>query len=189
MIKAIIFDCFGVLVTDAATNAFEALGGDWEKHDKQVKNLYRAYDLGHISFEDEHKQIAALLEVPYEQWLLEMEKQTSYNRPLAAYIRTLPFKKAMMSNIGQQSLAALHEELGLDTLMDELIISSEVGFVKPDHRIYEVGAERLGVAPQECVFVDDLPANTEGAKAVGMHTILFENVSQFRKELELLIQD
>ena len=52
------------------------------------------------------------------------------------------------------------------------MISGEVGLHKPQPEIFLLGAERIGVAPEDCVFVDDLRENCEGAEAVGMKAIL-----------------
>ena len=56
----------------------------------------------------------------------------------------------------------------LDELFDTAVISAEVHLHKPQPEIYRLAAERLKVAPEECVFVDDLRENCEGAEAVGM---------------------
>src|SRR3954447_24822315 len=57
-------------------------------------------------------------------------------------------------------------------LFDATVISGREGFRKPDTRMYTLGAERLGVAPEACVMVDDLPFNLEPAAALGMATVL-----------------
>ncbi len=57
-------------------------------------------------------------------------------------------------------------------LFDAVVISAEVGVHKPQPEIYRLGAERAGVEPHECVFVDDLRENCEGAEAVGMTAVL-----------------
>ena len=60
----------------------------------------------------------------------------------------------------------------LEELFDAWVISSEVGLRKPDPAIYELAAERLGLPPAACVFVDDLPGNLKPARALGMATVL-----------------
>ena len=52
------------------------------------------------------------------------------------------------------------------------MISSEVGLRKPDPAIYALAAERVGVEPAACVYVDDLPGNLKPARALGMATVL-----------------
>lgn len=55
---------------------------------------------------------------------------------------------------------------------DDVVISGEVGLRKPDPAIFLLAAERLDVAPDACVFVDDHPLNLKAAAALGMQTIL-----------------
>ena len=63
-------------------------------------------------------------------------------------------------------------ELGeIHALFDEIVESSVVGCRKPEPRFYEIACERLGVAPENCVFLDDLGINLKPARAMGMTTI------------------
>jgi putative hydrolase of the HAD superfamily len=57
---------------------------------------------------------------------------------------------------------------GWDKLFTATVISGEVGLRKPDPRIYRLAAERVGLAPEQCVFVDDLHVNVRAAVEVGM---------------------
>jgi epoxide hydrolase-like predicted phosphatase len=72
-------------------------------------------------------------------------------------------------------------------LFDAMVISGEVGMHKPEPDIFRLGAERLGVAPEECVFVDDLRENCAGAEAVGMTAILHRGADGTVPELERLL--
>jgi len=72
-------------------------------------------------------------------------------------------------------------------LFDGVVISGEVGLHKPQPEIYELGAERVGVPAQECVFVDDLRENCEGAQAVGMTAVLHRGAERTLPELERLL--
>jgi epoxide hydrolase-like predicted phosphatase len=72
-------------------------------------------------------------------------------------------------------------------LFDTMVISGEVGLHKPEPEIFRLGAERLGVEPDACVFVDDLRENCEGAEAVGMTAILHRGADQTIPELERLL--
>jgi epoxide hydrolase-like predicted phosphatase len=68
-----------------------------------------------------------------------------------------------------------------------MIISAEIGVMKPDERIYQIALEKLGVKPSESVFLDDFPKNVEGAIAVGMQAIHFTQPEQALKELKQLL--
>lgn len=74
------------------------------------------------------------------------------------------------------------------SLLDGRVISSEEHIIKPDVAIYNRLLEKYGLKPEECVFTDDKPVNIIGAQKVGMKTILFENATQYKRELEKIIE-
>jgi len=70
---------------------------------------------------------------------------------------------------------------------DEVIESSKVGVRKPERRFYEIACERLGVLPDECVFLDDLGVNLKPAAQMGMTTIKVTSAAQAIEELTHLL--
>jgi putative hydrolase of the HAD superfamily len=74
-----------------------------------------------------------------------------------------------------------------DELFDGVVISGEEGFRKPSRRMYELGAERAGVAVESCVFVDDLPFNLTPAEGLGMATVHHTSAEQTIPQLERLL--
>jgi putative hydrolase of the HAD superfamily len=72
-------------------------------------------------------------------------------------------------------------------LFDGVVISGEVGLHKPQPEIFRLGAERVNLPPSECVFVDDLRENCEGAEAVGMTAVLHRGAERTLPELERLL--
>ncbi|HVS68050.1 MAG TPA: HAD family phosphatase [Mycobacteriales bacterium] len=75
-----------------------------------------------------------------------------------------------------------------DELFDVVVISGEVGMRKPEPRIFHLTAERLGLAPEVCVFVDDLAPNIRGAAEVGMIGVHHITPQQTIEELERLFE-
>ena len=72
-------------------------------------------------------------------------------------------------------------------LFEAIVISGDVGMHKPEPAIYMLGAERLGLRPEDCVFVDDLRENCQGAEEVGMTAILHRGADATLPELERLL--
>jgi epoxide hydrolase-like predicted phosphatase len=72
-------------------------------------------------------------------------------------------------------------------LFDGVVISGEVGLHKPQPEIFRLGADRVGLAPEQCVFVDDLRENCEGAEAVGMIAVLHRGADASLERLEELL--
>ncbi|MEV0620770.1 HAD-IA family hydrolase [Nonomuraea sp. NPDC050404] len=64
--------------------------------------------------------------------------------------------------------------LGLTHFADDVVSSARVGVAKPDRRIYEIAAERAGVAPERCLFVDDRLPNVEAARTLGMTGVHYQ---------------
>ena len=108
---------------------------------------------------------------------------------LVDFIRGLhgEYKTALLSNAFSDLRFMLTERWKFTDAFDVIVISSEEGLIKPDPRIYQLLLERLQVAPQEAVFVDDFIANVEGAQAIGMHAIQFLNSSQIQEGLSRLL--
>jgi putative hydrolase of the HAD superfamily len=77
------------------------------------------------------------------------------------------------------------DELG--DVFDAVLISGEVGMRKPDREIFLRAAELLGLEPDQCVFVDDLAQNAEGARAVGMEGLVHRNARFTIPKLEELL--
>jgi putative hydrolase of the HAD superfamily len=75
----------------------------------------------------------------------------------------------------------------LDELFEAVVISGDVGMHKPEPAIYMLGAERLGLRPEDCVFVDDLRENCQGAEEIGMTAILHRGADRTVPELERLL--
>jgi putative hydrolase of the HAD superfamily len=83
--------------------------------------------------------------------------------------------------------ADIYHRAVLDELFDAIVISGEVGLHKPQPEIFRLGAERVGLPPEQCVFVDDLRENCAGAEAVGMTAVLHRGPDRTVPELERLL--
>ena len=86
-------------------------------------------------------------------------------------LRGAGIRTALLTNISRDGEAIWRSLVPTDELFDTVIDSSKVGLRKPDPQIYLLTCERLGLQPQECLFVDDLRCNIEAATALGMDTI------------------
>jgi epoxide hydrolase-like predicted phosphatase len=80
-----------------------------------------------------------------------------------------------------------YDRAKLAELFDGVVISGEVGMRKPAPEMYTLGAERIGLQPEQCVFVDDLAFNLKPAAALGMATVHHLTAEQTVPELERLL--
>jgi putative hydrolase of the HAD superfamily len=86
-------------------------------------------------------------------------------------IRDAGYRTALLTNISREGEALFRDLFPVDELFDVVVDSSKVGMRKPDPEIYRLTCRRLGVAPERCVFIDDLLCNVEAAEALRMRTI------------------
>lgn len=125
--------------------------------------------------DDSHRALeaAAGRELPplHQHWR-ERQHLIAPNIDLIRRLRPA-YKTAVLSNADSTLKRALRESHGIADLFDDIVVSADVGMAKPDARIYALSAQRLDLAPGECVFIDDLPANVEAARDAGMHAVHF----------------
>ena len=121
--------------------------------------------------------------------VLTTEPSGSKNTPLLEYISELKrqgYKTGIISNIGSDWMTTEFLTAEEQQLFDAMTLSFEVGFVKPDKRIFEAGAKSLEVQLNDCVMIDDIEAFCEAAQIAGMKAILFQDLEQLRSELAKL---
>jgi putative hydrolase of the HAD superfamily len=93
---------------------------------------------------------------------------------LAARFRAAGGRTALLSNSGPEVMARVRADRPLEARFDAVVISCEVGLAKPDPRIFRLCLERLGLAADAALFVDDRADNVEAAAGVGLRTLQFE---------------
>lgn len=188
-VSAIIFDCFGVIIDDALSAMTKQLETtDPESVERIRALLYRA-NTGQIEAEESSAEIAEIFGLTYADYRKKLQQYEVKDQVLLDYILGLrsTYKTALLSNIPNRSLLRRFTTEELDKYFDTAVASGEVGYAKPEARAYEITADRLDVRLDECVFIDDREGYCEGARAVGMQTILYKNFAQFRTELEAIL--
>ena len=93
------------------------------------------------------------------------------------------YRLVLCSNALDTLRAGLEAQPALLSLFEAVIISAEVGLRKPDPRIFELTARRLGLPLSACLLIDDKARNTAAAQAAGMQVITFVSLEQLRREL------
>ena len=190
MIKAIIFDCFGVLLGNAYKIHLTEVEAEDPARAEEIRAINRASDLGIMSREESAQEISHLFGMDPEEFLEEQDQLEVPNQKLLDYIATLNpnYKVGMLSNINSRERLSIRFQPGqLDSHFDTIVASGDEGFIKPQPEIYHIAAIRLGVEPHECVFIDDISEFCDGARAVGMQAIQFISTDQAIADLNALI--
>jgi HAD superfamily hydrolase (TIGR01509 family) len=107
----------------------------------------------------------------HEEWRAA-QRLIEANLTLVRDLRS-SYKLGILSNADLTLRGRLEGDLAIHHLFDDIVCSAEVGMAKPETAIFRMAAERLCLPPRVCVFVDDLDANVEAARQVGMQAVLF----------------
>jgi putative hydrolase of the HAD superfamily len=189
MITAVIFDCFGVLVGKGFEHTYRSAGGDPLRDRAFIEDMLGQTNLGIIAEADFHQAIATQLGISLNEWFEAVRLAEQPDAQLLAYIQRLrpAHKTAVLSNANTGVVAYKIGEEQLQACFDAVVVSADIGMVKPDPRIYEYTASKLGVTPAECVFIDDRSYFLEPAREVGMQTVLYQDYEQVVAELDKLL--
>jgi epoxide hydrolase-like predicted phosphatase len=197
-IRAIFFDIGGVLVrTNDRTPRTRLATRLGTTYDALVDLIWggergRQAQRGEISAEEQWINACRVLKWPLEQ-VQDLESEffagDGLDMTLVDYIRSLHtrYRTGIISNALSNVRSAIEKKWDIADAFDALILSAEVGLMKPDPRIFYTALAALGAAPAEAVFVDDFAENVAGAQAVGMFAVQFFNPAQVREEVDRLL--
>ena len=196
-IKAVFFDLGGVIVRTEfqapRQQLAERLGMDYDDLNKIVfdSDTGQRASMGEISSEDHWTSVVQRLKRPASELAGIREEFFAgdiVDRTLVEYIRSLSprYKTGLISNAWGDLRDFIVREKFEDAF-DRMIISAEVGAVKPEPKIFQIALDQVGVSPNEAVFVDDFLINVEGAEKVGMKAIHFKDPESALKLLKKLL--
>jgi len=188
VIRAVIFDCFGVLVTSAKKRLMQ----DYPQSKTQIDDLGHQFDYGLISQIQFKDSLSELLGISSDDVVLKYLTASVHNEPTVNWVRQLKqsgkYKIGLLSNVGHGYFDQFFSPSDKQELFDQVVLSSDEGMAKPEAMMFELIAKRLDVKTSECVMVDDSPVNIEAAKNVGMQGVYFISTSQAQDELDRILE-
>lgn len=189
MIKAVIFDFFGVIVGDGFDATYRIAGGDSHKDKLFIEQLLDKANRALISPQEFQEQICTHLGISAERYIEAVNRSENINMELLGYIKSLraSYKTAILSNVNKGGLERRLNTGTLDEYFDVVVASGEVGYIKPEPQIYELTAKKLGVQVGECVFIDDREPYVIAAQEVGMSGIVYHDFEQMKTELNKIL--
>jgi epoxide hydrolase-like predicted phosphatase len=194
-VRAVVFDIGGVLEDAPPTGVAErweaALGLRPGELNERLGGVWEAGAIGAISEGEVHRSIGRLLGLDEAQASAFVQDiWTEYlgtlNAELAGYFSSLRprYRTAMLSNSFVGAREREQERYGFGDITDLIVYSHEVGMSKPDPSIYQLTCDRLGVRPEQVVFLDDRPDFVEAALEAGITAILFQDNEQAIADIE-----
>jgi putative hydrolase of the HAD superfamily len=199
-IQAVVFDIGGVLEVNPRTDWREGwasrFGVTQAAFEERVGAIFEPGAIGAASLEEierrtaeafglDEADLAALMGGAWAEYL------GTLNHELAAYFTGLRprYRTGILSN----SFVGAHEReqelYGFEDMCDTIVYSHEVGWCKPDPRIYQAVCDRLGCAAEDTVLLDDVEENIDGARAVGMGAVRFIDTRQAIADLDARLAD
>lgn len=198
MLKAVIFDVGGVLIRTHSRAGREKwaakLGLDSWEFENFVFNgeSGRQAQLGLKSNQEHWQWLGEYFGLERPE-LIQMRRDffagDQMNEPLVAYVKRLRlagYRTGLLSNYNDAARRLWSEEYPFIHYFDGVIVSAEVGLLKPNPRIYYLAVQSVDVNPSEALFVDDFAENIAGASAVGMPTIHFTDPALAQQQLATL---
>lgn len=197
MITTIIFDIGNVLADFTWKEHFESFGYDAQMVERiakaTVKNpVWNENDRGVMKEEDIIEEfVASDPEIGQDirrvlKNVRTMVVRNDYAIPWIQELKSKGYRALYLSNFSKKAETDCAYALDFIPYMDGGILSYQEKVIKPMPEIYQMLIDRYDLVPQECVFMDDTPANLEGAEKFGIYTIHFINQAQAVAELRKL---
>jgi HAD superfamily hydrolase (TIGR01509 family) len=197
-VRNVIFDIGGVLVAFDFPRLARELGGRARQDPGRILPLFEKatvhdVETGRIAPRDFFRNtVSPLLDgLTYDDWVSAWMDNYSINEPgwaLLEEVRGEGWGVSVLSNLSPYNQVAIERKFPhFFRAPDHNFYSYDLGLHKPDPRIYAEACRRLGVAPAECVFLDDFEENVAGARQAGLQALLFSNdrIPEIRDSLGL----
>ncbi|HYS54415.1 MAG TPA: HAD family phosphatase [Thermoanaerobaculia bacterium] len=196
--RAIIFDFGGVVVQWDPRRVYRKFLETEEEIDaffREVgfQNWNADQDRGGRTWADAVEQLASqfphrreLISAYHEFWEDSIAGPIDDTVRILERLRAAGYRLVGLSNWSAEKFKLTRQRYQLFNLFDEIIVSGEVGTMKPEREIFEIALRKIGLRADECLFIDDSPKNVEAAAALGFQTIQFKNSRELEDDLRNL---
>ncbi|OLQ94578.1 HAD family hydrolase [Vibrio ponticus] len=196
-IKNIIFDLGNVIVRWSPTEIVRLTFGDSPRVNTLTKQIFQsqiwqAANRGELS----EQEVQTALKKEFGLSSLQAEKLSYYVKQtqlvlfgsveLVKQVKDAGYNVYALSDNVHEIVDYLKQQYDFWSLFDGVVISADVGCLKPNPEIYHALLEQYQLDAAECLFIDDMPYNVEGAQAVGMSALQFEHAEQCLQDLKRL---
>lgn len=197
-VKAIIFDFGNVLLEWDPRNVYQHYfpndSQGMEHFLKEVKfmewNLQqdkgRPFAEGVAVLSEQFPHHSHLIQAYHDHWIDSVGESITGTVEILRQLKQAGYPLYGLSNWSAETFPSAREKYDFFDLLDDMVISGEVGHVKPDPEIFQILLEKIGRPAQECLLIDDSLPNIHQANKMGFATIHFESPEQLQKELKQL---
>jgi putative hydrolase of the HAD superfamily len=193
-VRAVFFDIGGILEITPETGWRAKWDAERVGDSAALEEVWRAGAVGQMTPEEVERRLGEIFGLEGDRLAafvadLWAEYLGELNVELTDYFAALRprYKTGIISNSFVGATEREEARYGFSTLCDDIVYSHEVGIEKPDRRIFDLALSRLGVSPEESVFLDDVSGHVEAARALGINAVLYESNAQAIREIEALL--
>lgn len=195
---ACIFDLGGVLIDWDPRHLYRKLfAGDEEGMERFLAETAspawnremdsgRSFREGIAELKAQHPDRADMIQAYRDRWPEMLGEVDAGTAQILRDLRGCGLRLYALSNWSAETFAIARGMIAELGLFDDILISGDARLLKPDPELFEIACRRFGVAPAQAFFVDDIAANVEGARAVGLTAIQFTDSDSLRRELQQL---
>jgi 2-haloacid dehalogenase len=146
----------------------------------------RPFTEGVADLSRQYPHYSDLIQAYHDNWRESIGAALSGTVELMKRLKEAGYLVYGLSNWSAETFPLVREKFDFFSLLDDIIISGEVGTIKPEPEIFQVALRRIGRHAQECLFIDDASANIDQAQKMGFVTVLFESPEQLEEEVHRL---
>lgn len=196
-ITTIIFDFGNVLLGWDARKLYERFFPDLEAVDRFLEQIRfaewnakqdagRPFHAGVADLSRQFPQYADLIQAYDTYWEESLTGRVDGTIEIVNELKQAGWPLYLLSNFSVEKFELIRSQHSYLDLFDDIIISGEIGIVKPEPAIFQQALTRINRTAQECLFIDDSAANIEAARTLGFQVIHYHSPAQLRSELATL---
>jgi 2-haloacid dehalogenase len=190
----IVFDLGGVLIDWNPRHLYRELFGDeatmerflaevchdaWNAEQDRGRTFAEAIEEAAAR----HPEQRALIEAYFARWGEMVAGEIDGAVAIVAELRDAGCELHALTNWSYETFPIARERFPFLTWFESILVSAEVGLIKPDPAIFLLLVERIGRTPEECIYIDDNARNVAAAAALGFDAVRFESAAQLRAAL------
>ena len=186
MIKAIVFDYFGVIIPDGPVQSWLRKNTSSPEPAIQIlKDLSLKWDLGETEYPEFNNILSKYTGIPVDQVFHTLFESIEIYKDTIELIKSLKknYKIILLSNGPKENPHLMLKHQNIENLFDEIIISAEHKIMKPDPKIYELMLSVGKIDASQALFIDDRQINVDSANSLGIKSLLFTDALTLKKDL------
>lgn len=194
MPNTVVFDLGNVLVRWNPRLLYEQLIADAEELEQFFETVIthdwireqdagRSFDRGIALLTAQFPHYAAEIRAFWERWEEMVPGPIDGTVQILSELKDRETPVYALTNWSHETFPIARPRFPFFDWFDGIVVSGEIGLLKPDARIYRHLLERFGLAADDCVFIDDTAANVAGAEAVGITGLHFQSPEKLRRDL------